>query len=101
MKSSHLNLYVVSNISVVTSTSPSLVQIPFVAHDYSSALPNILDLFIKPSNIVIEGISEDIHLLFDDIFNTFFIPHSLEIQMKHFHAFSFEIHLGLITSPYI
>ena len=79
MKSGHLNLCVVPKTSVVTFTPPPPIQIPSIAHDYSSTFPTIVALVIKPHNVVIEDILEDTHLLLDDIFNTPIIPPPLEI----------------------
>lgn len=101
VKSGHFNLCVVPKTSVVTSTPPSPIQIPFVAQDSSLALLDILAPFIELPNAVIEGISKDIHLLSNDRLNTPVIPPPLEILLHESHAFSFEHQLGLPTLSYI
>ena len=74
-----MNLCVVPETSVVTSTPPPPVQIPSLAQDYSSALYTIAAPVIEPPTAVVEDISEDTHLLSDDRFNTPVIPPPLEI----------------------
>ena len=77
-KSSHLNLCIVPETSVVTSTPPPLIQIPSITHYLSSTLPDIATLVIEPPSAVVEDILEEIHLLLDNIFNTPIIPPPLE-----------------------
>ena len=90
VKSSHLNLCVVPETSVVTSTPLSPIYIPPLVQDYSSTLPNIAALVIKLPSKVVEDISEDIKLLLDDGFNKLVIPPPLEIMFYDSHAFSFK-----------
>ena len=85
----------------MTSTPPPPIQIPSLAHDYSSALHTIAARAIEIPTAVVEYISEDTHLLSDDRFSTPIIPPPLEIPFQDLHAFTFEHQLGLPTSPYI
>ena len=70
-----------SRTSVVTSTPLSLLQIPFVAQDYSSTFLDIAAPFIEPNSVVVEDILEDIHLLSNDRFITPIILPPLDIPL--------------------
>ena len=59
VKSCRLNLCVVPKTSVVTSTPPPPIQIPYLTQYYSLALPTIVALVIKPPTTIVEDISED------------------------------------------
>ena len=74
MKSFHLNLCVVPKTSVVTS----------------STFPTIVALVIEPPTKFFEEISEDMHLIVDEKFNTLVIPPPLEIIFQDSHPFSFK-----------
>ena len=79
MKLGRLNLCVVLETSVVTSTPSPPIQIPSLAQDYSSALHTIAAPAIEPPTAVVEDILEDTHLLSDDRFSTPIMPPPLEI----------------------
>ena len=101
MKSGRLNLCVVHETSVLTSTPPPPIQIPSLSHDYSSTFPTIAGLVIEPPTTIVEDILEDTHVLSNDTFSTPVIPPPLEIPFKDSHTFSFEHQLGLLALPYI
>ena len=101
MKSGCLNLCVVPETTVVTSTPLPPIQIPSLTHDYSSTLHTIAAPVIEPPTAIVEYISEDTHLLLDDRFNTPIIPPLLEIPFQDSHALTFEHQRGLLASPYI
>ena len=64
--------------NVVTSTPPPSIKISSLANDYSSTLPTIVALDIKPPTKIVDDISKDTHILSNNKFNTPIIPSPLE-----------------------
>ena len=112
VKLGHLNLCILPETNIVTSTPPTPIQIPSLAQDYSSALHTIAAPAIEPPNIVVDDISEDTHLLSNEIQHTYYLTpigdSILGVSCIHLWALartsSFTLHSGVLSSmstPYV